>query len=85
MKREHRSDCAVHNEPAYPKGLCDCDCGLKPFCCHISCDKDAEYTIIYGGSPDDITESCRDHIPEVMTDAPRHEIIRLSQGGSSKP
>ena len=23
----HRSDCAVHNEPALPKG--ECDCGLK--------------------------------------------------------
>jgi hypothetical protein len=22
--REHASDCAVHNEPAYPKGECDC-------------------------------------------------------------
>ena len=21
---EHASDCAVHNEPAYPKGPCDC-------------------------------------------------------------
>lgn len=20
----HMSDCAVHNEPAYPKGKCDC-------------------------------------------------------------
>ena len=23
----HYSDCAVHNEPAYPKG--DCDCGYR--------------------------------------------------------
>jgi hypothetical protein len=21
----HKSDCAVHNEPAFPKGKCDCD------------------------------------------------------------
>ena len=21
---KHKSDCAVHNEPAYPKGECDC-------------------------------------------------------------
>jgi len=21
---DHESDCAVHNEPAYPKGKCDC-------------------------------------------------------------
>ena len=25
MTKKHYSDCAVHNEPAYPKG--DCDCG----------------------------------------------------------
>jgi len=23
-KVPHKSDCAVHNEPAYPKGKCDC-------------------------------------------------------------
>ncbi|RLC99380.1 MAG: hypothetical protein DRI65_17275 [Chloroflexota bacterium] len=23
--RMHASDCAVHNEPAYPKGACDCE------------------------------------------------------------
>lgn len=22
--QQHDSDCAVHNEPAYPKGACDC-------------------------------------------------------------
>jgi len=22
--RMHHSDCAVHNEPAYPRGACDC-------------------------------------------------------------
>ena len=21
---KHKSDCAMHNEPAYPKGVCDC-------------------------------------------------------------
>lgn len=21
---QHLSDCAIHNEPAYPKGACDC-------------------------------------------------------------
>lgn len=28
IKTGHDSDCAVHNEPAYPNGLCDC--GLIP-------------------------------------------------------
>jgi hypothetical protein len=26
---EHRSDCAVHNEPAMPNGPCDCDVSDK--------------------------------------------------------
>ena len=26
--KPHASDCAVHNEPAYPKGACDC--GAQP-------------------------------------------------------
>lgn len=25
----HKSDCAVHNEPAYPPGICDCGAELK--------------------------------------------------------
>ena len=24
MAKQHYSDCAVHNEPAYPSGECDC-------------------------------------------------------------
>ena len=28
QKPEHWSDCAVHSEPAYPAG--ECDCGLVP-------------------------------------------------------
>ena len=27
--RMHKSDCAVHNEPAYPKGACDCSDALE--------------------------------------------------------
>jgi len=26
----HKSDCAVYNEPAYPKGRCDCGLLLTP-------------------------------------------------------
>lgn len=26
---QHNSDCAVHNEPAYPAGPCDCGAQLK--------------------------------------------------------
>jgi len=33
MKQEsvHWSDCAVHNAPAYPVGLCDCDVAQEPY------------------------------------------------------
>ncbi len=27
MSINHRSDCALHNEPAYPAGPCDCGAG----------------------------------------------------------
>lgn len=29
VKKIHDSDCAVHNEPAYPKGKCDCGVGTN--------------------------------------------------------
>lgn len=31
MQIEHTSDCAVHNEPAYPAGPCDCGAQLETF------------------------------------------------------
>jgi hypothetical protein len=40
----HASDCAVHNEPALPKGRCDCGatfhsrrCGIYNFAGHGGC------------------------------------------------
>ena len=29
--RKHASDCAVYNEPALPRGECDCDCDARGF------------------------------------------------------
>ena len=29
MSKQHDSDCAVHNEPAYPAGKCDCSVSKK--------------------------------------------------------
>lgn len=29
-KIQHRSDCALHNEPAMPAGVCDCGAETKP-------------------------------------------------------
>lgn len=46
---KHKSDCAVHNEPALPKGECDCQdvCPIsgEDSCaiCHLDCDKDQDY------------------------------------------
>ncbi len=46
-------------------------------CCRIGCGKLADYRIIYGPSPDDWTDSCLADIPEMMTDAGWHEIVRV--------
>jgi CRISPR/Cas system-associated endonuclease Cas3-HD len=40
----HKSDCAVHNEPAFPKGKCDCDFlgaedKISEISSHASCDE----------------------------------------------
>ena len=29
MTNQHASDCAVHNEPAYPAGPCDCHLSIE--------------------------------------------------------
>ena len=29
MTNQHASDCAVHNEPAYPAGQCDCHLSIE--------------------------------------------------------
>ena len=46
-------------------------------CCRIGCGKLADYVVVYGFSPDDFTYSCLADIPEMMTDAGWHEIVRL--------
>ena len=48
----------------------------KPFCCKIGCEKDAEYQIIFGHTTDDYTESCLEHIPDLMTDAVEHTVVK---------
>lgn len=48
-------------------------------CCKIGCGKLAEYEIWQGWMPgtDDYTDACLEHIPELLTDEPRHEIILI--------
>jgi hypothetical protein len=47
-------------------------------CCKIGCEKKAEWQIWHGNSPDDYTESCNEHIGDLLTDAPEHRIYPLS-------
>lgn len=48
-----------------------------PHCCKVECRKLAEYEIWHGSKPDEYTHSCMEHIPDLMTDARRHEICTL--------
>lgn len=46
-------------------------------CCHIGCDKAAEYEI-YNGTPE-YAHSCLEHIPDLMTERMQHTIFKLPQ------
>ncbi|MEE9409609.1 MAG: hypothetical protein V3V41_01630 [Candidatus Heimdallarchaeota archaeon] len=46
-------------------------------CCHLDCDKESEWLIVHGDSPDDNTVSCTTHIGQLLTDAPMHYISPL--------
>lgn len=51
-------------------------------CCKIGCTKLAEYEVrVVGGRMEDETLSCADHIPDLMTDATAHEIVKLIAPG----
>lgn len=44
----------------------------KPYCCHMDCDKDAEFSI-HGSSGhfEDVTESCVNHIGALLGTLPQ--------------
>ena len=46
-------------------------------CCHLDCDKEAEWLIIHGDGPCDNTISCTEHVGQMLTDAPNHYISHL--------
>lgn len=48
-------------------------------CCKIDCDKLAEYEIWSGWKPlpDGYTDSCLEHIPDLLDDEVRFEIIKI--------
>lgn len=51
-------------------------------CCKIDCDRLAEYEVrVAGGTQEDETHSCLAHIPDLMTDAVVHEVVRLAAPG----
>lgn len=50
----------------------------EPYCCKIGCDQKADYEIRHGERIDDYTHACLAHIPDLMTDAPRHYIDKIT-------
>src|SRR5260370_38633866 len=50
----------------------------EPYCWKIGCGEPAEYEIWNGPRSDDYVHSCLVHIPDLMTDATEHRIVRLS-------
>lgn len=52
----------------------------QPKCCLIGCDQDADYNIVVPhGRIEDVTQSCSRHVSDLLTDAPVHEIERLTK------
>lgn len=49
----------------------------KRRCCFIPCDKLADYEIRNGDGPDDYTDSCLEHVPEMLTDAETHYLYKI--------
>lgn len=55
----------------------------KQQCCFIQpgterqCEILASWRIVHGSGPDDYTESCTQHVGEMLADAPEHRIYPL--------
>jgi hypothetical protein len=49
------------------------------YCCFLPCESYAEWTIVTGPSPDDVTESCTAHVGELLTDAAEHRVYPLEE------
>lgn len=67
---------------------------MQRYCCFISedqqpkakagevvpgCQKDAEWEIRSGDGPDDFTDSCTEHVGEMLTEAPEHKIYPINE------
>ena len=57
---------------------------IKAHCCKVGCDALAEYEVRpITGRADDETLSCAEHIPDMLTDAVAHEVVRLVEPGNT--
>lgn len=54
---------------------------LKPKlkCCHIGCTNNAEYEIWWGDRGDQFTNSCLQHIPDLIEDCDQQIIYKLGK------
>jgi len=50
----------------------------KPWCCVIECDADATWGLFTGASPDDNTQSCNDHVAQLLGTDPLIGIEALA-------
>lgn len=52
-------------------------------CCHVGCGNRAEVEIAYSDDPPNTTDACIEHIGFLLSDAPRHSIVRVSEAGET--
>lgn len=65
--KHHAYDCSLFLDRIKPSTE-------KPHCCFLGCQNKAEWTLWYGETPDDFTQSCTKHLGEMMTDAPETRV-----------
>ena len=50
---------------------------------HRKCFRPAEWEIVHGASPDDVTYACTQHVGKLLTDAKEHRIYRSPSLGTT--
>lgn len=51
------------------------------YCCHIPCNKEAEYVVYFGAGHEDYTEVCADHLAETIRDVEEYTVYPLQGPG----
>lgn len=72
----------------FEERFCSEECAMgKARCCKIDCDKLAEYEVRepQNPAPENYVHSCLEHIPDLMTDAVVHEVVKLTAPGDASP